>query len=285
MKVVKGIGGGILSLAAGLTASLCHAESLPKWEIGAGFATVSAPDYPGSDVRNTRVFPVPYFVYRGDFFKAGRGGLRGTLFDTDTIEVSLSLIGTLPSRSHSTRRTPSDGRATVGIGPAVNVDVWNSSDKKLGLFLHFPVRTSVTVQSSPQEIGWTFSPALDLHVQDPARFPGWKLGVVTGILINDRKYNAHYYSVAPADVTSLLPAYTSPGGYSGAQATMFLSKHFRRYWVGSFIRYETVAGAVFENSPFVKRRGGLSVGFAASWVLWESSTMVNVGAAVSHEAQ
>jgi outer membrane scaffolding protein for murein synthesis (MipA/OmpV family) len=55
---------------------------------------------------------------------------------------------------------------------------------------------------------------------------------------------------------------------------MSLTKRFPRYWVGGFLRYENISGAVFEDSPLVKQESALSVGLALSWVFGESSKRV-----------
>jgi outer membrane protein len=275
-------------LAQILTATICmagllsapggRAESLPLWEIGAGIGSITVPDYRGSDVTSTYVLPVPYIVYRGEFLKADRGGVRGTLFENDQLEVDLSLNGTLPanSKDNPTRRGMADLKPTVELGPTVNLNLWHAPNRKARLQLRAPVRASITVQSSPRHIGWLFSPNLNLEVRDPAGLPDWKLALAAGPIFANRKYNAHYYSVSAADATAARAAYAAAGGYSGAQITMILSKRFPRYWVGGFMRYDTVAGAVFDDSPLVKKRGGVSAGIAIAWVFSESSRRVTV---------
>src|SRR5690606_40293155 len=82
----------LLSLASGAS----HGEQLPRWEIGAGLATLNLPDYRGSDERTTYLLPMPYVVYRGEYLRADREGLRGVLFEDERIQLNLSLNGTLP---------------------------------------------------------------------------------------------------------------------------------------------------------------------------------------------
>jgi hypothetical protein len=46
------------------------------------------PDYRGSeDVRNY-VLPIPWFVYRGEIFRADRDGARARLFDSERVKVN-----------------------------------------------------------------------------------------------------------------------------------------------------------------------------------------------------
>ena len=65
-------------------------------EAGMGVAAIALPDYRASDRTRTFALPAPYFVYRGDFFKADRFGLRGIFVRTDRIDLDLSVGASLP---------------------------------------------------------------------------------------------------------------------------------------------------------------------------------------------
>lgn len=71
------------------------------------------------------------------------------------------------------------------------------------------------------------------------------------------------------------PGLRASGGYSGAQATLTLSRRFSRGWVGDFLRYDTLSGSVIEDSPLVKQSDAVSVGLALSWVFKESAKRVD----------
>src|SRR3546814_5015082 len=49
------------------------------------------------------------------------------------------------------------------------------------------------------------------------------------------------------------PAYDAKSGYAGSQFLMSLSKRYPKYWLGAFARWDSLAGAVFADSPLVKR--------------------------------
>lgn len=258
--------------------SICDAESLPLWELGAGGGAISLYDYRGSDEMRTYVFPVPYFVYRGELLKADRNGVRGTLFNSDRVEVNVSVNGTFPvaSADNVARRGMADLKPSIELGPTVGINLWNTADKEIKLDFRAPVRTSITIESSPKQIGWLFSPNLNLEVKDPVGMSGWNFSLSAGLIINGRKYNQHFYSVSAADAASSRPVYSAPGGYAGTQFTMFLSKRFPRYWVGGFVRYDSLAGAVFNDSPLIKKTSAVSAGIAISWVFSESMHRVDV---------
>ena len=78
----------LLLYSAGQTAQA--AEEKPLWEAGIGVASVSFPAYRGSDQRHNFLLPTPYFVYRGEFLKADRDGVRAQLFDSDRAELTVS---------------------------------------------------------------------------------------------------------------------------------------------------------------------------------------------------
>ncbi|RJF99306.1 MipA/OmpV family protein [Noviherbaspirillum saxi] len=254
-----------------------HADSLPKWELGVGLGALSVPDYRGSDQRSGYLFPTPYFVYRGDVIRADRSGMRAALFESDRLEINLSLNATLPGRDNdnSLRRGMEDLRPTMEVGPTADFRLWAASDDRLRMSFRLPVRAAYTVESSPRHIGWLFSPNLLLQLRDPAGMGGWKLGLQGGPVYATRDYNGYLYSVSAADAIAGRPAYAAGSGYAGMQATATLSKRFRHYWLGAFLRYDHLGGAVFADSPLVQRNNALTAGLAFAWVFGTSSQRVD----------
>lgn len=268
-----------LILSGALTLPVCHADTRPLWELGAGLSVLRMPDYRGSDVTNVHVLPVPYLVYRGEFLKADQGGLRGLLFDSERLEINISLNGTLPAigDDNPARQGMEELRPTGEIGPTADFHLWRSADRKARVDLRLPVRTAITAEADPRQIGWLFSPNLILEMRDPAGLPRWNFSVQGGPYFNDREYNAYFYSVQPAEATPTRPAYDAPGGYSGSQVMVTLTKRFPRFWVGGFVRYDALSGAVYEDSPLVETKHAVAGGIALSWIFGESSRMVEVG--------
>ena len=262
----------LLSLASGAS----HGEQLPRWEIGAGLATLNLPDYRGSDERTTYLLPMPYVVYRGEYLRADREGLRGVLFEDERIQLNLSLNGTLPvsDRRNAARAGMEGLNPTVEIGPTLDVTLWRAADQRSKLDLRLPVRGAITVEGSPSHIGWLAYPNLLYTVDAPFGMQGWNMGWVLGSYFSNRRYNTYFYSVAPRYATTDRSAYDARGGYGGSQLTWSVSRRFPRYWVGAFARYDTLRGAVFEDSPLVRERDAFSVGIAISWIFRISSSTV-----------
>lgn len=248
----------------------------PKWEVGLGLGVLSVPDYRGADTRSSYLLPAPYFVYRGEIVQADRSGMRAALFESDRVDVNLSLNASLPGRSNNSplRQGMEKLRPIVEAGPTVDLRLWNSDRHHARLDLRLPVRAAVTVESSPRHAGWLFSPNLLLRLSDPAGLQGWQLGLQAGPVYGSREYNGYFYGVGTSEARPGRPAYAAPGGYAGMQAAATLSKRFSRYWVGAFMRYDHLGGAAFADSPLVRQRSAVTAGLAVSWIFGQSSTMV-----------
>ena len=261
-----------------LASSAVQAEEKPLWEVGVGVAALSFPAYRGSDQTNNFMVPVPMFSYHGDFFKADRHGIRASFFDSDFIDLTVSMALAPPASSSEIRaRTGmSDLEGTFEIGPQIDLTFWRSENKARFVKLLMPLRAAITVEGSPQNVGWVFHPKLNMDITDLPGLPGWNLGLLAGPVFGNQRQNAYYYSVAPQYATLERPAYEASAGYAGMQYTMALSKRFPKFWVGTFLRYDNLSGATFENSPLVKQKDYFAGGVAITWVLGESSTRVQV---------
>jgi outer membrane scaffolding protein for murein synthesis (MipA/OmpV family) len=254
-----------------------HAAQEPLWEAGLGIGALAFPDYRGSDETRFYPVPIPYFVYRGDFLKADRNGVRGEFLNRKYVELNLSVNATIPVQSNHdlARRGMPNLRPTLEVGPSLDLHLWRSSDDHLKFDAVLPLRVPVTLESSPQAIGWNFSPRLNLDVQNVAGHAGWNFGIGAGPLFAARKYHQYFYSVAAQYATPDRPAYQAKGGYSGLELISALSKRFPRYWVGAYIRYDTLQGAQFEDSPLVKQRYYVAGGIGIAWMIRESTRKVD----------
>lgn len=262
----------------GLAASLVQAEEKPLWEVGVGVTSLIFPDYRGSDQSLNHVLPIPYIVYRGEFLKADRDGIRSIFFDNDNIEINLSAGASFPvdSKDNNARAGMPDLKPTVELGPALDAVLWRSAEPGMKLMLRMPVRAAFTVERSPEYIGWLFSPKLNLDIDNVGGMPGWTLGMFVSPLFGDRRFHDYYYSVAPAYATPTRPAFDARAGYGGTEFLAALWKRFATVWVGGFVRYDNLAGAAFVDSPLVRARGNFAGGIAVSWIFAESSERVEV---------
>jgi outer membrane scaffolding protein for murein synthesis (MipA/OmpV family) len=249
----------------------------PLWEAGAGIGALDFPDYRGSDERSQLVLPILYFVYRGEFLRVERNQVRGRLFESETIELDVSLHGSIPvdSDDNDTREGMPDLDPALELGPALNIHLLRDDRSKYRLDLRLPVRAVITTEL--EHIGWIAHPNLNLDVADPLGRPGWRLGLLAGPLFGSREYHDYFYSVAPRFATPQRPAFKADGGYAGSALLAALSKRFPKFWVGGFVRLDTLDNASFEDSPLVKDDSFVTAGFAVTWVFLESNTLVETG--------
>lgn len=271
--------GGMAALCVGcVTASALADEEKPLWELGAGVAAMTFPAYRGSDETNNFVLPVPFFTYHGDFFKADRHGIRGSFFDTDRLDFTVSLALSPPASSDDikARSGMPDLDATFEIGPQMDITFWRSENRARFLKLLLPMRAAFTLEGPPKDIGWVLHPKLNLDITDLPGLQGWNLGLLAGPLFGDQRQHQYFYGVAPRYATATRPAYEADGGYAGMQYLAAVTKRFPKFWVGAFIRYDNLAGAVFDDSPLVRQKDYFAAGLALSWVFAESSTRVMV---------
>jgi outer membrane protein len=246
----------------------------PLWEFGLGPAALILRDYRGADTSHAYPLPAPYFVYRGKFLQADRDGLKGKIFDQKLVELHISASATPPVRQSAARAGMPDLRPTVEIGPAFDTKVWRSNEDRVKFDFLLSARAAFSVEASPRMVGWLFDPHLNLDIADPFGQTGWQLGFLAGPLFADRRYHEYFYAVAPQYATAQRPAYEPKGGYAGTQFLTSLTKRFPGYWVGSYVRYDTLSGAAFAASPLVKENSYWSAGVAVAWMIKQSTRLV-----------
>lgn len=227
--------------------------------IGLGVGAISYPAYRGAATRHGMLLPVPYLHYEGDFFKSDKYGVRGDLFNSTRVELSISASLSPPVNNDVPERSGMPNlQPTVELGPELDFILIDGKVEPVNLRLRLPVRQAITLERSPRSVGIVFSPNLNLDV--PLR--GWNLGMVTGPIFADRRQHAYFYDVAPQYATPVRPAYQSAGGYSGSQMLLSLSKKMDKLWFGAYLRYDDLHGAAFAGSPLVASKHYLTGGVA-----------------------
>jgi outer membrane scaffolding protein for murein synthesis (MipA/OmpV family) len=263
-------------LLCALAAAPAAAGELPLWELGVGVGAFALPDYRGSDEGRGYVLPVPYAVYRGEFLRADRHGIRGELFESERVELNFSVAASLPVNSsrNAARAGMPDLDPSAEVGPSLEFALWRSSDRRDLLELRLPLRAAFTLESSPENIGWVAAPNLNLDLAGRGALAGWNFGFLAGPVYGSRRQHEYFYGVAPQFATPARPAYAAPGGYAGFQFLAAASRRFDGFWVGAFVRADTLRGAAFEASPLVKRDTYFAAGAGIAWVLGVSRERV-----------
>lgn len=252
--------------------SATRVRGAPLWELGAGVVALHLPHYRGSEQSRAWLLPVPYAVYRGQFLRADREGARAVLLERSAFEIDLSVAGSAPARSDGNRARQGmpDLAPTFEVGPNANITFARGPDWKVEL--RAPLRGAFTVERSSRHVGWSATP----YVTAGWVQAGWDVGVRVGGLWGDRRFHGHTYDVAPEFATASRLAYRAPGGSAGWQATAGVSRRFGSFWVGGFVRGDSVRGAAFAASPLVTRAETWAAGVAVSYVFARSSVLVQV---------
>jgi len=253
-----------------LLAGQAHAGELPRWEVGLGAVGLSIPDYRGSDRQRGYLLPLPYIQYRGDVFRIDREGAHGDLFRSDRLKLDISLNAGPPAKSgrNGARSGMPDIDPTVEAGPSLYVFLARNETRDRSWSLRLPWRAAAATDlSHVQRIGWVFAPGLHF---DATGVAGWDIGVSAGPMYASEDYHDYYYEVQPAYATAARPAYDARAGYSGSRLTLTASRRYPRFWVGAFARYDSLSGAVFADSPLVKKQESFMAGVGIAWILAES---------------
>jgi outer membrane scaffolding protein for murein synthesis (MipA/OmpV family) len=255
-----------------LLPAVARAEGLALWEIGLGVAGLYLPDYRGADEARAYALPFPVVIYRGERVRADREGLRGRLFDTDRVELDVSLGGALPVRSdrNEARRGMPALDPVLEFGPSLVVRLARSDDRRRSVELRLPARAAYSVdRRGLHGVGAVFTPQLRAAWRDTAW--GWDTDVSVGPMYASRAFHQYVYGVDPAFATPDRPTYRAPGGYAGAQLTLTANRRLGSLRLFGFVRAEALSGAVYASSPLVRRGTQVLAGFGVGAVLAESS--------------
>jgi len=265
-----------LALLAG-SAGAAHAGQLPLWEIGFGVAPLTIPDYRGSDQQRTYILPLPYLLYRGDIVTVDRRGVTGKVLASNRARIDISLSAGVPVKSdrNDARAGMPDLYPTVEIGPLLEVCLDAVCDGEPTWTFRLPARAVIATDlRHTRYAGWVFNPHINYDAKLRIGAVPWNFGAALGPVFATDQQNDYYYQVDPAYATPMRPAYDARGGYSGLRFTVALSRRFEKTWVGAFVRYDNISGAVFEGSPLIRTRNSVMAGFGVSWVFAHSDTLV-----------
>jgi outer membrane scaffolding protein for murein synthesis (MipA/OmpV family) len=255
-----------------------HAVHEPLWELGIGVGLLSTPDYRGSLTESNIALPFPYAIYRGSFLKIDReDGVRGKLFENATLQFELSLAGNVPvSDSDSGARSGMPSLdPLVEIGAELSFSLWRAQERDHSFSFVVPLRLVYSVGDPLLEFqGVTVSPFLNYKIRQEDHGVLMRYNASFGPIFANSRYNNYFYEVDSRFATPDRPEYHPDSGYGGSRVTLSVTRHHKRVVVGAFVRYDTLDGAVFDDSPLVETNDYFVVGFIFGWILGESSTMV-----------
>lgn len=268
----------IIVIALGFS-SQANADREPSWEVGVGLGGVTLPDYVGSSERQSYSFPIPYLVYNSKLLELDRNGVHGKLFRSPKLRLEFSgnLGPPVRSSEDGVRQGMPDLDPTFEVGPSLYYLLSETREQQYTWSLRFPVRAvfSTDLKTTEQQ-GWTFAPYLNFHASNVGSGGGWEFGSAIGPVFGSERFHDYHYQVDPQYARADRPAYDAKGGYSGIRLAMAISKRYSKVWVGAYLRYDYIGGAVFEDSPLVEQRHALLLGGGISWIFAQSDVWVQV---------
>ena len=252
-------------------------QTLPKWEFGLGPALLSYPDYPGSKEQNQLLIPLPYIVYRGKNFSINQQEIKKPFFKTSTVELDLSLSGSIPvsSTDNKKRTGMEDLDGSIGLGPILKYRLYHNLLNELKFEL--PIRAIIAsdFRSIHQE-GWTANPGIFYYYRDSLKSNKQRIKVTVGATANFATIENHnyLYGVDSEYATLDRPAYKTTGGFSGISYHAALNYHFDQFWLGGFWRGLDMSQAVFKESPLVETQFSNMFGLTLTWNFMKSTETV-----------
>lgn len=239
-----------------------------EWTLGLGAGVFDYNLYPGAKATNRLVLPVPYFTFRSDRFEIDRG-IKSFLYNSETIVLDISADFGLPADSDDTqaRKGMPDLDFMVQLGPSLEF-LLNDKDKNyFDVRFEIPVRVAyVTDFNSADNIGYLVEPRFSFNHRRSAR-TGLSQKATIGLKFATEDYHAYYYDVATEYSSATRAEFKSDAGFGGGfvdYSIRYKTSNFV-YWM--LLRYQSLNGAVFEDSPLVLKNDYYFVGIGFAWII------------------
>lgn len=239
-----------------------------EWTLGLGAGVFDYNLYPGAKATNRLVLPVPYFTFRSDRFEIDRG-IKSFLYNSETIVLDISADFGLPADSDDTqaRKGMPDLDFMVQLGPSLEF-LLNDKDKNyFDVRFEIPVRVAyVTDFNSADNIGYLVEPRFSFNHRRSAR-TGLSQKATIGLKFATEDYHAYYYDVATEYSSATRAEFKSDAGFGGGfvdYSIRYKTSNFV-YWM--LLRYQSLNGAVFEDSPLVLKNDYYFVGLGFAWII------------------
>ncbi|UCH75384.1 MAG: MipA/OmpV family protein [Rhodospirillales bacterium] len=253
-------------------------EFKPKWEIGIAGAGAWTPHYPAADEGGQRYGAIPYMIYRSRRLKIGEGGLlSGDIFESDRIDITASIRGSLPARSkdNKARAGMPDLDALAEFGPQVVIFLVKRPDVD-SISLKLPIRFVASSDFTNLKYrGVVFQPRL-AYEHETLFGSGALSGTVSlGPVFATERLMDYFYEVPPQYATPERPAFNADGGYLGSALALGLTYEISdQFSISVGTQLEYYGGATNKNSPLHRSDTGVRAGAALVWKVWTSKSMV-----------
>lgn len=265
------------STLAFLAGSLCSAvyanddnflnDGNIEWDLGLGGGIFNYQLYPGAVSSNTLVIPVPYFTFRSPRLEIDRG-IKGFLYSSERFALDVSADFALPADSEDTRARQGmpDLDFMVQLGPSLEFLLNDAARNYFDVRFEIPVRAAfATDLSDVKNSGYLLEPRFSFNHRRLAK-TGLTQKVTLGLKFATEDYHDYYYQVAPVFANATRPAYDSDSGFGGSFINYYVSYKTSDFVYWMFFRYQSLRGAVFEDSPLVEQKDYYFAGFGFAWL-------------------
>ena len=261
------------AVATVLLVSVARAADTDQPLFEAGLLAVGGwfPDYPASNENHVHALPLPYIIYRGQFFQMNQTSARGIFYATPAVTFDLSASGAFRSSHDDRARTGMPGLDYMGqVGPRVNLLLARDA-MYAKIDLELPVRAVFSTDlSSIAYRGFLLAPEL-AYTHANFMNSGGRLKVGIGPMFATARLMQYFYTVEPQFVIPGRPQFNASGGYLGSQLSLSYRVPLnQRMSVIALVAPEIYSGATNANSPLFKRQYGISAGLALSFSLYRS---------------
>ncbi len=238
----------------------------PTLELGIGLASLSYPSYLGSSDQKLLAVPFPYIRYRGKNFQIEKGGVKKELFDINGLSLDLSVSGSLPvdSASSKKREGMNDLDLVFEAGPKIKYKIF--SKDCYDLYFRLPIRAVISsnLQSNIRYRGSLVTPQFRLEQNVGER----EISFTSGITIADGLYHDYFYGVDEKYVTSERSQYKAHGGYGGYRNGIGFTDKKGSWMYGAFLIHYMLEGVSFEDSPLLEQKNALFGGFSFAYIFY-----------------
>lgn len=226
------------------------------------------PHYPAARQNQLVTIPAPVFRYNGEVLKADDDGIRGQLWESETLVFSLSFSGSFPvsSEENADRIGMPTLDLLVEFGPKLVWTPYKSDNKKLSV--QIPLRAIGSFRfDHAEEQGFAFAPFVRWRNKN-VFLDGDAFNLIFETKLATKKLHQYFYEVSPSFATAERPAYVANSGYVGSSVTAgyVIYKKTRSYFF--FVSADNYSGSANEKSPLFFEHNSLTAGIGLSWTLW-----------------
>jgi MipA family protein len=258
---------------AGVACAAKAQGELPLWEYGLSGFGIRAPAYVGSDQSKSRSVILPWFIYRGEVFRADGETMGARVVKQERVEFDVGFGAALGASSQDVQARA--GMPGLGfqfeVGPRAKIFLTpRNADSSWRVDL--PYRAVVEFKDGLQHRGMVFEPELKWLT----RIGSSRLQLAGSAVWGDARYGHFLYGVPLAYATPTRAAYEGKAGLITTRLDATLRAPIAPDWTGfGFLRYDNSSNSANRASPLYKTTSGTSIGGGLSWTIGKSATKVS----------